>query len=130
MLTINKTCAVLPAGNIQNNQKQDTPKLQTLSHDTVSFSGKRYISDAVLEAVRKAEKENGKKFFTKLRELCEWGYNGDLAGKADAYAQILKGEYVQKAISLLDLIEKDPETKNIMRQTAKYLKKSVGIDPH
>ena len=32
--------------------------------------------------------------------------------------------------SLLDLIEKDPETKGILKQTVGYLKESVGIDSH
>ena len=39
MLTINKFAVSLSAGNVQNNQKSDMPKLKTLTQDTVSFKG-------------------------------------------------------------------------------------------
>lgn len=68
MLTINKTGVTLPAGNIQSNQKQNSPKLKTLNHDTVSF------------------KSNEKLFLTKLRELCKRDWNADLAGTVEGLA--------------------------------------------
>lgn len=131
MLTIYKPCTALPTGNIQNNQKQDSPKLQTLNCDIVSFSSsRRYVSDTLMEAVKKAERETNRNFFIGLRKLCQDAEDGDLAGKVEADAQMLKGKYAEKALSLLDLIEKDPETKGILKQTVGYLKESVGIDSH
>ncbi|MDD3012431.1 MAG: hypothetical protein PHC34_01865 [Candidatus Gastranaerophilales bacterium] len=132
MLTINKTWAALPIGDIQSNQKQTSPKLQTLYCDTVSFSGffnttpRKYVSDAVMETVKKAEQETGRNFFKGLRKLCEDAEDGDLAGKVEADAQMLKGELKEKALSLLDLIEKDSVTYPLLKETAKYLKECAG----
>lgn len=138
MLTINKTWTALPAGNIQSSQKQDSPKLQTLKQDTVSFSGRKYVSNAVMAAVKKAEQETGRSFFKKLRELCEWPGNDDLERKAEADAKILnipgeneamedrKKKLRENALSLLDLIKNDPETDSLLAETAGDLKECFG----
>jgi geranylgeranyl pyrophosphate synthase len=134
MLTINKNYVTLPANNLQLKQKQTSPKLQTLNTDTVSFSGladkRSYVSDAVMQQVIKAEQKNDRTFFKILRQLCEDAESTSISENADAYAQILKGEYVEKAIALLDLIEKDPETFKLLKTDANLLKDRVGIDPH
>jgi hypothetical protein len=137
MLTINKTCVVLPANNMQNNQKHDSIKLKTLNHDTVSFNGwfstprTNDVSDAVMEAVKKAEAENPKVvFFKTLGKLCK-DFGDDIARKADADAQMLYGDNALKAHNLLNLIisDPDPKTEKFIIDEAKSLKERVGLNP-
>lgn len=136
MLTVNKLLFNMPASNIQNSRNQNSPKLQTINQDTVSFSGwfstpkRTYVSDAVMEAVKKAEAENPKvTFFNTLRELCERAENDDLSGKVDADAQMLFDDYANKANELFDLIINDSDTDSFLKIVATRLKKRVGLNP-
>lgn len=132
MLTINKTCVILPANNMQNNQKHNSIKLKTLNHDTVSFNGwfntpeRKYVSDAVMAEIIKAEQDFRDTFFVKLRELCKHGIDDDLSRKVDANSQILQGKSEKKANELFDLIINDPETNKYFKKEAERLKESVG----
>lgn len=138
MLTVNKILFPMPVNNVQNNRNQSFPKLQPLKNDTVSFSGWWFktpqvndVSDAVMEAVKKAEAENPRiNFFETLRLLVE-DFSDDLAGKADADAQMLYGDNAVKAHNLLDLIisDPDPNTKKFLKNEATRLKKRIGLDP-
>lgn len=68
ILTINKTWTCQQACNAQNNKRSDSPRLQTLAKDTISF---------------KAREQS---FLTKLRELCKRDWNAHLAGEVEGLA--------------------------------------------
>ena len=103
-----------------------TPKLKVLNQDTVSFSGRKYVPDAVMTEVKQAEKESSKFFFGKLRELCEHSENDNICGQTEAYAHGLKDEDKKRALDLLDLIENHPNTDQSMKINCKFLRPEVG----
>jgi hypothetical protein len=56
MLTINKTCVILPANNMQNNQRYNSHKMQALTKDTVSFKARE---QSFLNSLRELYKKPG-----------------------------------------------------------------------
>jgi len=70
MLTINKTRTFQQAYNIQNNKRSDSPRLQALTRDTVSF------------------KANEGLFLEQIAQICKKGFElpDSVFEKAQAYA--------------------------------------------
>jgi hypothetical protein len=136
MPTINKVSfATVRTPSFHGNQPQNVsipimPKLG-LKQDIISFSGKQseYVSDDVMDELKKAEKEPErvqKEFFKELRELCEFP-TPDKSGNVDAGSQLLKGDDKKRALGLYDLIENDPGTDQYLKKVIKRLRPRVGL---
>ncbi|MDD3012635.1 MAG: hypothetical protein PHC34_02905 [Candidatus Gastranaerophilales bacterium] len=109
MLTINKTCASLQACNIQNDQRPNSPKLQTLTRDTISF------------------KANEALFLKHLREFCKEPGKWYIAEKAMAYAHSVNPNHPEVVAEFKKIAKDTTLDEGIKEWILEDLTKMVGI---
>jgi len=150
MISINNTFTTLQQSNVQKEQKQNFPKLQTLKQDTVSFSGlfskkppgPKHVTKEAYEVITGYIEKNANdvsarkavQFMKFIKRICEEGLLLNLRENAEFTAELVEKQRIGEISNILMTVKTNvlPSSsyegtiKNLMDRCKNILGKSAN----